>query len=61
MARSCPWKGMKFENTKDRRINLRIDDETLEKLDALAKLDGSSRSAVIRDCIEFRYKKLFKK
>ena len=53
--RSCPWKGMKFEDTKDRTFQLRMDEETLRKLDALAKHDGVSRSAVIRACIEYQY------
>ncbi len=51
----CPWKGMKFENTKTRVIHVRVDDETLNKLDEITKKRGVSRSDVLREMIDLLY------
>ena len=41
---------------KDTLINVRMDRNTVEKLDYLVKAKGVSKSDVIRDGIEIQYK-----
>lgn len=58
-----PKMGQKItDNPKDKRVEIRLDNETLEKLDYLATEEDSDRSKVIRKGIEIQYnKKLNKK
>ena len=58
---ACPWKGMKFEHTKTRVIHVRVDDETLKKLDEITKKRGVSRSDVLREMIDLLYADEIKK
>lgn len=46
----------KSDNAKDLRIGVRLDKETIEKLDAIAENNNESRSSAIRRCIENEYK-----
>ncbi|MBQ8537840.1 MAG: CopG family transcriptional regulator [Clostridia bacterium] len=46
----------KVENAKDARIGVRLDQETVRKLDEVAALRNESRSEVIRRGIENEYK-----
>ena len=43
------------DNPKDKRVEIRLDDETLEKLDYLVSEEDSDRSKVIRKGIEIQY------
>lgn len=43
------------ENPKDYMLRVRMDSETVEKLDAVCKAKGKSRSDVVRDGIEQQY------
>ena len=53
-----PLKGQKLTDTpKDKRVEIRMDEETAEKLDFLVEVQGSDRSKVIREGIEIQYKK----
>lgn len=45
----------KIENPKSDRIGVRLDQETIQKLDEVVKIENSSRSAVIREGIEKVY------
>ena len=52
-----PKLGQKIkDNTKDKRIEIRMDDETVRKLDILANEQNVSRAKVIRQGIEMQYK-----
>lgn len=44
------------DNPKDKRIEIRMDDETVRKLDILANEQNVSRAKVIRQGIEMQYK-----
>ena len=51
-----PKLGQKIkDNPKDRRIEIRMDDETVRKLDILANEQNVSRAKVIRQGIEIQY------
>lgn len=51
-----PKMGQKItDNPKDKRVEIRLDDETLEKLDYLVAEEDSDRSKVIRKGIEIQY------
>lgn len=53
-----PKMGQKITDTpKDKRIEIRVDDETLDKLDFLVKEQKSDRSKIIRQGIEIQYEK----
>jgi len=49
------------DNPKDRRIQIRLDKEYIEKLDCLAAEQNSDRSKVIRRGIDIQYEKMSKK
>ena len=52
-----PKLGQKIkDNRKDKRIEIRMDDETVRKLDILANEQNVSRAEVIRQGIEIQYK-----
>lgn len=52
-----PKLGQKIkDNPKDKRIEIRMDDETVRKLDILANEQNVSRAEVIRQWIEIQYK-----
>jgi predicted transcriptional regulator len=52
-----PKLGQKIkDNPKDKRIEIRMDDETVRKLDILANEQNVSRAKVIRQGIEIQYK-----
>ena len=51
----------KLENAKDMRIGVRLDRETVEKLDEAAALRKESRSEIIRRGIEHEYQDARKK
>lgn len=54
-----PLKGQKIkENPKDTRIQIRLDRQTVEKLDSIVKEHSSDRSKVIRKGIEIQYEQL---
>lgn len=51
-----PKLGQKIkDNPKDKRIEIRMDDETVRKLDILANEQNVSRAKVIRQGIEMQY------
>lgn len=51
-----PKMGQKItDSPKDKRVEIRLDDETLEKLDYLVAEEDSDRSKVIRKGIEIQY------
>ncbi len=51
-----PKLGQKIkDNPKDKRIEIRMDDETVRKLDVLANEQNVSRAKVIRQGIEIQY------
>lgn len=51
-----PKMGQKLtDNPKDKLIQIRMDKETVGKLDSLVKEQGSNRSKVIRQGIEIQY------
>lgn len=43
------------DNHKDKLVQIRMDEQTVEKLDFLVKIQNSDRSKVIRKCIEVQY------
>lgn len=52
-----PKMGQKIKyNPKDTRIQIRMDRETIEKLDCLVSEQNSDRSKVIRQGIEIQYR-----
>lgn len=51
----------KSENPKDARIGVRLDEETVRKLDEVASIKNESRSKVIRRGIEREYEDVNKK
>lgn len=53
-----PKMGQKLtDNPKDKRIQIRMDSETLDKLDCLVVEQNSDRSKIIRQGIEIQYEK----
>lgn len=51
-----PLKGQKIkDNPKDTRIQIRLDKETIKKLDCLATEQNSDRSKIIRKGIDIQY------
>lgn len=57
-----PLKGQKIkDNPKDTRIQIRLDKETIEKLDYLVTEQNSDRSKVIRKGIDVQYEERSKK
>lgn len=50
----------KSENPKDARIGVRLDEETVRKLDEVAMIRNESRSEVIRRGIEREYEDIKK-
>lgn len=51
-----PKMGQKLtDNPKDKRIEIRMDNETVEKLDCLVAEQNSDRSKIIRKGIEIQY------
>lgn len=49
------------DNPKDKLIQVRMDRETVEKLDCLVAEQNSDRSKIIRQGIEIQYEKRNKK
>lgn len=57
-----PIMGQKLtDNPKDKLIQVRMDKETVEKLDCLASEQNSDRSKIIRQGIEIQYEQRDKK
>ncbi len=57
-----PKMGQKLtDNPKDKRVQFRMDKETIEKLDCLVAEQNSDRSKVIRKGIEIQYEQRNKK
>lgn len=53
-----PKQGQKLtDKPKDTMVRVRMDKETVDKLDCLADEQGSDRSKIIRKGIELQYKK----
>lgn len=48
------------DNPKDKLIQVRMDKETIEKLDYLVSGQNSNRSKIIRQGIEIQYSQLVK-
>lgn len=56
---SAMKKGTKLtENPKDYMLRVRMDKETVEKLDKLCEQKEKSRSEIVRDGIEQQYREL---
>ncbi len=49
------------DNPKDKRIEIRMDKETLRKMDCLVSEQNSDRSKIIRQGIELQYEQRNKK
>lgn len=57
-----PRAGQKLtDNPKDKRIQIRMDKETINKLDYLASEQNSDRSKIIRQGIEMQYNQISNK
>lgn len=57
-----PKLGQKIsDNPKNRLIQVRMDEETVKKLDCLVAEQNSNRSKIIRSGIEIQYEKMQKK
>ena len=57
-----PKKGQKItDNPKDKLIQVRMDKETVEKLDCLVTEQNSNRSKIIRQWIQIQYEQRNKK
>lgn len=52
--------GRPTESLKDTMLRIRVDKALLDKLDKLAEINKSNRSAIIRDAIETVYDKQVK-
>lgn len=48
------------ENSKDYMLRVRMDNETIKKLDKCCKQEEKSRSEIVRECIEEKYDKIKK-
>ena len=58
---SAMKKGTKLtDNPKDYMLRVRMDKETVEKLDKRCEVESASRSEVVRNGIEEQYQKLKK-
>ena len=58
---SAMKKGTKLtDNPKDYMLRVRMDKETVEKLDKIGEVESASRSEVVRNGIEEQYQKLKK-
>lgn len=58
---SAMKKGTKLtDNPKDYMLRVRMDKETVEKLDKICEAESTSRSEVVRNGIEEQYRKLKK-
>ena len=56
-----PKLGQKLTDTpKDKRVEIRMDKETLDKLDYLVAEQNSDRSKIVRQGIEIQYNKKMK-
>lgn len=56
-----PKLGQKLTDTpKDKRVEIRMDKETLDKLDYLVSEQNSDRSKIVRQGIEIQYNKEIK-
>lgn len=51
----------KSDNSKDTMLRVRIDEETVQKLDITSKELGITKSEVVRNGIENEYRKVRKK
>lgn len=57
-----PRMGQKLtDNPKDKRIEIRMDKETVRKMDCLVSEQNSDRSKIIRQGIEIQYEQMSKK
>ena len=57
-----PKMGQKLtDNPKDKRIEIRMDKETVKKMDCLVAEQNSDRSKIIRQGIEIQYEQRNKK
>lgn len=57
-----PKMGQKIkDNPKDKSVRVRMDNETIDKLDCLAAEQNSDRSKIIRNGIEIQYEQMRKK
>lgn len=57
-----PKMGQKLtDNPKDKRIEIRMDKETVRKMDCLVSEQNSDRSKIIRQGIEIQYEQRNKK
>ncbi len=57
-----PKMGQKLtDNPKDKMIRVRMDEDTVQKLDYLVKESNSDRSKVIRNGIEIQYESVKEK
>ena len=55
---SAMKKGTKLtDNPKDYMLRVRMDKETVEKLDKICEVESASRSEVVRNGIEEQYQK----
>lgn len=55
-------KGTKLtDKPKDKLIQIRVDIETLDKIDYVVEKSGLTRSEIIRKGIDYQYKKVMKK
>lgn len=58
---SAIQKGTKLtDNPKDYMLRVRLDNETLKKLDALCKSENKTRSHLVRELIEEQYRNIKK-
>lgn len=59
MKLSAMKKGTKLtDNPKDYMLRVRMDKETVEKLDTVCKEEKKSRSEIVREGIEEKYQKI---
>ena len=59
MKLSAMKKGTKLtDNPKDYMLRVRMDKETVEKLDTVSKKKKTSRSEIVREGIEEKYQKI---
>lgn len=53
-----PKLGQKIkDNPKDKLLQVRVDNETMEKLDFISEKTGIKRSEIVREGIEIQYQK----
>lgn len=50
-----------IENPKNKRLQVRVDDKTIQLLDECAELKGTNRSEIVREGIELVKEKIGKK